>query len=283
MQEKIELNRIRTFGEIIEDSIEFFKQNWRQLLRSYFTICGFFWVLSLLTAILNQVQAAQRLAIGESQFGFMYFLSIVLGLVSGIVIVLAVLSFMALYKEKDNEAPSTEEVWSYVKYFFFRVFGSYLALIVCLGAGLLCCIIPFFYLAVVFSIIFPIMIMENSTFGYAFSRSFQLIKKRWWQVLGVIIVSEIIIMVAMMAVGIPVTLVALGAKFLTNVNGTSVYTYATIIFGHLLQVLYPLPLIAVTLSYFSLTEEKDEGALYQRIMNIGNHDTGTNDNLTEEY
>ena len=99
MQEKIELNRIRTFGEIIEDSIEFFKQNWRPLLRSYFTICGFFWVLSLLTAILNQVQAAQRLAIGESQFGFMYFLSIVLGLVSGIVIVLAVLSFMALYRK----------------------------------------------------------------------------------------------------------------------------------------------------------------------------------------
>jgi hypothetical protein len=282
MQEKIELNKIRTLGEIIDDSIQFFKQNWRPLLRSYFTICGFFWVVSFVIAIFNQVQTAQRLAMGESQFGGTYFLSMFFDFISGIVIILTVLSFIALYKEKQNEAPTTEEVWSYFKYYFFRIFGSYLALIVCIAAGFLCCIIPGLYLAVVFSIIFPIMVMENSTFGYAFSRSFKLIKNRWWNVLGVIIVSEIIIVVAMFSVGIPVTIVVVSTKFLTNVNPETIGRFATVIVTHLLQFLYPIPLIAITLSYFSLTEEKDEGALYERINNIGRHDEGIND-LTEEY
>ena len=283
MQEKIELNKIRTLGGIIDDSIQFFKQNWRPLLRSYFTICGFFWVVSFVVAILNQVQTAQRLAMGESQFGATYFLAMFFDFVSGIVIILTVLSFIALYKEKQNEAPSTEEVWSYFKYYFFRIFGSYLALIVCIAAGFVCCIIPGFYLAVVFSIIFPIMVMENATFGYAFNRSFKLIKNRWWNVLGVIIVSEIIIVVAMFSVGIPVTLVVVTTKFLTNVNPETIGKYATVIVSHLLQFLYPIPLIAITLTYFSLNEEKDEGALYERINNIGKHDAGTNENLTEEY
>src|SRR5947209_2042968 len=232
MQEKIELNRIRTLGEIIDDSIQFFKQNWRPLLRSYGTICGFFWVVSFIVALLNQVQTVQRLAMGESQFGGIYFLAMFFDFISGIVIILTVLSFIALYKEKQNEAPSTEEVWAYFKYYFFRIFGSYLALIACLVAGFLCCIIPFFYLAVVFSLIFPIMIMENTTFGYAFSRSFKLVKNRWWNVLGVIIVSEIIIVVAMFSIGIPVTLVVVTTKFLTNVDGMTVYRYATVIVTH---------------------------------------------------
>lgn len=283
MEEKIELNRIRTLGEIIDDSIQFFKQNWRPLLRSYFTICGFFWVVSFVVAILNQVQTAQRLAMGGSQFGATYFLAMFFDLVSGIVIILTVMSFIALYKEKQNQAPSTEEVWSYFKYYFFRIFGSYLALALCLVAGLLCCVIPFFYLAVVFSIIFPIMIMENTTFGYAFSRSFKLIKNRWWNVLGVIIISDIIIVVAMFSIGIPVTLVVVSTKFLTNVGGLTIYKYATVIVTHFLQFLYPIPLIAITLTYFSLTEEKDEGALYERINSIGKRDSGINDNLTEEY
>ena len=44
MQMKVELSQIRTLGEIIDDSILFFKQNYKALLKSYFVICGFFWV-----------------------------------------------------------------------------------------------------------------------------------------------------------------------------------------------------------------------------------------------
>jgi hypothetical protein len=76
MQEKIELNRVRTFSEIIEDSIQFFKQNWKPLLRSYFAICGFFCVAGLVIGVLNEKATLEHTAKGESVFGLTYFLGL---------------------------------------------------------------------------------------------------------------------------------------------------------------------------------------------------------------
>jgi len=283
MNEKIELRKVRTFGEIIEDSIQFFKQNGKPLLRAYLFICGFFWVTSSVVSVFNQVQVFEHQAKGEPVFSLTYFLSSLYEVVNFLVVTLTILSFIALYKEKDNEPPTVEEVWSYVKYFFFRVFGSYLALGALIIAGILFCILPGIYFSVVFSLTLPVMIMENSTLGYAFSRSFQLIKGRWWQTLGIIIVSEIIIAAAMLSVSIPTMLVVLGTSFLTNTKDANVYMYAFLIISHLLQFVYILPLIAVSLGYFSYTEQDDQGTLYQRIMNIGKHDADADQQITEEY
>jgi hypothetical protein len=283
MQEKIELNRVRTFSEIIEDSIQFFKQNWKPLLRSYFAICGFFCVAGLVIGILNEKATLEHAARGESVFGLTYFLSIGYGLINHLVIMLTVYSFIALYKEKGNEAPNVEEVWSYVKYFFFRIFGSYLCLVALILAGVVCCIIPGIYFSIVFTLTFPIIIMENATLGYAFNRSFQLIKNNWWLTFGVALVLGIIIFADMFAVIIPVGLVTVAASFLSLVNTAGIYGYAFIITSGIFQFLYLLPLIGIALTYFSLTEGKDDGTLYERIMLIGKNNTNTIDPLTEEY
>jgi len=283
MQEKIELTKARVFGELIEDSIQFFKQNWKPLLRSYIIICGFFWVASLAISLFDVNQTAQRVALGESRFGYTYFLSMSFSLVSHIIIILTVTCYIAVYKDKGNEPGGVDEVWSYVKYYFFRVAGSYLALLVLICASALLFLLPGIYFAIVFSIIIPIMVIENSTFGYAFSRSFVLMKDRWWQTFGIIIVSELIITAAMFSVGIPVGLIVWGSTFLTNVKGYDIYVYATVIVSHLLQFLYILPLIVVTLTYFSYNEEKDQGALFERIEMIGKHQPDAAGQTTEEY
>jgi len=283
MQDKISLNQVRAFGEIIEDSIQFFKQNIKPLLRSYVTICGFFWATSLIVSLFNQVQTSQRLAEGGSYFSITWFFATCFEMLSFLMITLTVNCYMALYKEKQNQAPTVEEVWVYVKYYFFRVLGSYIALGALIAAATLCCLLPGIYFMVVLSLTIPIMVMENATLGYAFSRSFQLIKQNWWYTLGVIIVTEIILFAAMLSVGIPAALVLWGVTFLTNANGTDVYNYALVIITHLLQFVYILPLIAVVLAYFSFTEEKDYGALLNRIMMLGKNNDPAAEQTTEEY
>jgi len=283
MQEKIELNRVRTFSEIIEDSIQFFKQNWKPLLRSYFAICGFFCVAGLVIGVLSEKATLEHTAKGESVFGLTYFLGLCYDMFSYMMIALTVSCFIALYKEKGNEPPTVEEVWAYVKYFFFRIFGSWIALGALILAGTVCCVLPGIYFTVVFSLTFPIIIMENSTLGYAFSRSFQLIKDHWWFTLGVFLVTEIIIVAAMFAIVIPVMIITWATTFLTLNSALSVYSYAAIVVTHLLQFVYLLPMIGIILTYFSLTEGKDDATLYQRIMMIGKNNTNTIDPLTEEY
>jgi hypothetical protein len=283
MQEKIELNRVRTFSEIIEDTILFFKQTWKPLLKAYFSICGFFLAASLIVGIFNVASTLQNTARGESIFTFTYFMTILFGLMDSLLVTLTLLCFISLYKEKGNEPPTVQEVWSYVKFFFFRIAGSYLALGALIFAGFVCCFIPGIYFIVVFSLTFPIMVMENTTLGYAFNRSFQIIKKNWWFTFGVLIVISIVLVAVIFAAAIPVTLIAYGAMLFTKAGVFDVYSYGIVVFTHLVQFFYLVPLIGITLTYFSLTEMKDDGTLLQRIMMIGKSSTDAHEAPTEEY
>jgi hypothetical protein len=283
MPEKIELNHFRQFGEIIEDSIQFFKQNWKPLLKAYFTICGFFLLASLLVSVFNQVETEQHKAAGESAFTFTYFAALTFEFLNFLAITLTTLSYISIYKVKEDGAPTVEEVWSYFKYYFFRTLGSYIALGAFICAATLCCILPGVYLSVVFALVFPVMIIEDTTLGYAFNRSFQLIKKNWWSMFGVIAVTEILLAAAIIAIIAPVMIVVFASSFITNVSNTSLYTYTVIIVSHLFQFLYILPIIGVTLAYFSYAEQKDDGTLLQRIMMLGKNNTETDQQPTEEY
>jgi len=99
-----------------------------------------------------------------------------------------------------------------------------------------------------------------------------------------VLVSEIILGVALLAIIIPVMIIAFGATFLTNVSMLTMYSYTTIIVSHLLQFAYMFPIIVVCMVYFSLVEQKDDGNLLQRINNIGvTNSNSINQESTEEY
>ena len=86
-------------------------------------------------------------------------------------------------------------------------------------------------------------------------------------------------------VAIPVMLIYIGRQFFnTGQRVTGVYIYVAVIITTFVSIsLFMLPIIAIALSYFSFTEAKDEGTLYQRIMMIGKSSTDTIEPLTEEY
>jgi hypothetical protein len=67
------------------------------------------------------------------------------------------------------------------------------------------------------------------------------------------------------------------------VNFATVYTIAVDVAAHLMQFLYLLPVIATALVYFSLTEQKDDVSLLQRIEMLGQHAPETTQPETEEY
>ena len=163
MQPKVELSKVRSFSETIDDSILFFKQNWKPLFRAYLAICGFFWVAGLISSTFNQFHTFELRAQGESPFSISYLISIVFALFSYIAITLTTLSYISLYQQKDKEAPTVEEVWGYVKFYFLRITGSFFLLTLLLALGFMLCILPGIYLWPVFSLILTIMILENTS------------------------------------------------------------------------------------------------------------------------
>jgi hypothetical protein len=56
MQPKIELAKTRDFGEIINDTFLFMRQNFKPLLKYFFTFCGIFLAAGTVCSTLYQLK-----------------------------------------------------------------------------------------------------------------------------------------------------------------------------------------------------------------------------------
>jgi hypothetical protein len=300
MSQNLELSKIRDFGEIITDTFAFIRQNYKPLIKCFFVFCGFFLVGGSVFSAMQQAKALGVLNNGVNNFpsqsrlyssspfaafGIEYFLDLLFVMLNYIAMHVTVYSYICLYKVKGNMAPDVSEVWGYFKYFFFKILGSGILLFLLILVGTLLCFIPGVYLYPIMALVFPIMIFENTSLGYAFNRSFKLIKDNWWITFGTLIVVVLIVYFASMAVLVPVTILNFSGFFLHPKGGlhiSSALTIITAILQHLCQVFYIIPLITLSLCYFNLTEKLDGTGLMERINQLGS--TGPDNNLpVEEY
>ena len=288
----VELAKSRDFGEIINDTFIFVRQNFKPLLKYFFIFCGFFLLATIATSILTQVNMIRNVNNfnpnsfdAGSRFGAFsvftptYFLTILFLILEYVSISVAVLSFMALYKVKENQVPDTEEMWGYFKFYFLKALGSSFVIGILVIVGAIFCLIPGIYLYPVMSLVLPIMIIENTSFGYAFNHSFRLIKDNWWSTFGVLVVIIIILSVASMVVTIPSSILGAGSIFLHFTKGTTISVTAVIIttilqgFMHILNI---LTVVATCLCYFNLTESKEGTSMLERINKFGTNNPDSN-------
>jgi len=301
MSSKIELLKIRDFGEIITDTFSFIRENFKPLIKCFFIFCGFFLVGAAVFSALEQVKLVHTINnfsvdapnsfLGKNSnypfnmFGIEYLMIFIFYLLSFAATHVTVLSYMCLYKEKGNIPPEPFEVWGYFKYFFLKVFLSGVLLIIMLSVASVFCLVPFFYLAPIFSIVFPIMIIENSSFGYAFNKSFKLAHKNFWTTFGATFIMVIIAYVATLVIVLPIGALNAGSMFLHFGKGTPMSLTIAIIAGILaevVRVIFILPIITACLCYFSLAEEAEGAGLLGRISQLGNA-TPENNLPEEEY
>ncbi|MBD1387021.1 hypothetical protein IDJ75_17170 [Mucilaginibacter rigui] len=297
MEPKIELAKLRDFGEIISDTFQFIRQNFKELLKSFFIFCGFFLIALSAISFLQQYKimhvfneasagGPQTFSSSMSDFWVSYVATMVFSLLTMSAISVTVLSYMALYKQKGNVAPTTDEVWGYFKYYFLRILGGSIIIGLLVGGGFVLCLIPGIYLFPIMGLIFPIMVMENATFGYAFNRSFQLIKENWWATAGAVLVIWIIVYVMIIVITIPASAVNMASVWLRPQKIPQLST-GTILFSVILQtfaqVLLIIPTVGISLCYFNLAEHKEGTSLLDRINKFGST-PGEQTNLpTEEY
>lgn len=296
MNSKIELAKPRDFGEIINDTFIFARQNFKPLLKYFFIFCGFFLLATGATEILTQIQALNRINNFNpnsfdnpmspfSVFTPAYFLNLFFLILEYLSIIVMTLSFMALYKQKGNVVPETEEMWGYFKFYFFRIFGSAFVVTILTILASVLCLIPGIYLYPIMTLVFPIIIVENASFGYAFNQSFRLIKDNWWSTFGVLVVISIILSVASVILVLPSAIFTAGSIFLHMTRGTSASVTGVVVttilkqFSHVFEI---LGVVSTCLIYFSLTESKEGTGLMERINQFGLNETDAN-TTSEEY
>jgi len=278
MRQPIELRKLRDFGQIINDSFTFLKENFKPLFKSLFIICGFFILISTVSTVFTYMNMSTTFNLDMNSYDAQskpvaYFISV---LVSAFILILTqafihlvTLCYISVYLQKNNTTPTLAEVWGYFRYYFFRVLGSGILIFFILMIGFMLCFIPGIYLGPISYLIIPIIVIENSSFGYAFNKSFRLIKNNWWLVFGVIFIMSLIVGVASSIVSLPISFITLGDKLLSLKGFKLPLIIIFSVLRNILLLAYVLPAIAVCLCYFNLAEEKDGTGLLDRIGKLG--------------
>jgi len=296
MKQPIELRKIRDFGQIINDSFTFLRANFKPLFTALLIICGVFILIGTVTSV-YQYMSMMGIYQGAITFGrathevpsytVPYFLSVLFNAIILMLlqacIHLVTLCYLSVYVQKGNNQPTFAEVWGYFRYYFWRVFGASIIVVILVVIGCFLCLIPGIYLLIVFYLIIPIIVIENASFTYSFNKSFRLIKDNWWFVFGVTFIMSIIVSVSSSIANLPITVFTLGASFFSGKSYTLPILIVLSALRNILMLLYTLPAIAIALCYFNLSEQKDGTGLLDRIEKFGKN-TGDNSTLpSEEY
>ncbi|WP_316812802.1 hypothetical protein [Pedobacter heparinus] len=290
MSGKIEFKKLRDFGEVINDTFLFIRENFRPLIKMFIYLCGFFILAGIIAAVMQQLNLQ---AIGANPnnpfagginnlFTWNYFLVIFISMGTYTAITVSTLSFIALYIQKGKVAPNPEEVWAYFKYYFFRAFFSSIGVGLFLTFAFILCLLPGIYVFPAMSLFFPVMILENAGFIYTFNRSFKLLKNQWWLTAGVILVIWVIAYSCMMFASAPGFILTMVGTF---IPGAKEWSKVMVIVGTILQYIsyafMMIPVIGVALCYFNLVEVQESSGLMDRINQFGEEKNG--DTSLEEY
>lgn len=279
-QQKVELRKIRDFGENINDTFVYISQNFKPLIKNFLAIAGIFLLATAITTGLydrdmggffNQIFGDRQASRPDysSIFSASYFLRIFFSWLSAAAMVVVITVFVRLYEEKEKQPPTTTEVWLLFMNYYFKVLFYTLPVYLLIIVGFVFCLIPGIYLSVVL-LPFPIiLIMEDATFGEAFNRCFALVKNNFWLSLGIYLVAYIIFAFSSGIISLVVGgIVGLITFFSTENMSTASSIVASVlsIFSYLFFVVF---FIAVILHYYTLTEKLDATGVITRLNNLG--------------
>jgi hypothetical protein len=189
--QKIVLRKVRDFGENLNDTFVFIRQNLKPLLASFFAISGIFMVGKAIFSGIYQSHSFgmfDRLLKGfsvnrNSDLGDIftpeYFLLILFSWLTYIAMRVVLVAYIKFYAENDGAMASVEEVWAIFKKYFFRIliYSIPIGILICIG--FIFCLLPGIYLVVVFAPFDIALMTEDVSFGEAFNRCFAIIKENF--------------------------------------------------------------------------------------------------------
>ena len=299
-QQKIEFQKYRDFGQVINGTFEFIRHNFLPLLKSIIFIVGPFILLSGIFSGLYQedIFSFNNTTTSLSNFGIVSLLYLIALFLSMITMVSVVYSYVLIYLERTDESPiQIDEVWLGVKSNILKVVGITFLIGIIIGVISLTFFLPLFFIfnvqsnplamiPIIFLVMIPIIYFSNKlTLTYFVSlyenigavdsmkRSIFLIKNKWWFTFGLVIVLSFIQGFMGFLFQIPQYIAMITVMFNsmdgTGADGaTEIIMIITSIIAAFNFIFYTISLIAIAFHYFSLVEQKEAKGLIEKIESI---------------
>lgn len=206
----------------------------------------FFMTALIVFAVLDLLSALASAAVGDSVGAGLFW-----GLVAAVVGVVGYFWVQAALVEtvrdvRDGRADRTiGETFGAVQPRLPAVIAAGIVAAICIGIGFLLLIVPGLYLLTIWSMLIPVIVIEERRAGEAFTRSRDIVRGHGWRVFGLIIVTFLLVGIASAVIRL---IFAPLPEFLDVWLGSLV--------AHSLTV--PFAAAALTTAYFRLTQASTE-------------------------
>ena len=286
---KIEFYKQREFGDKINITFAFIRQNAKDYFKYQLFIAGPFIAIGVILSTLFFNTFSNSLLVSDpynpdvglsaisSAMGYGFFTVLMYGLVY-LLIAMVGMGYLRAYHENPEgkvlRSDITARVWPKLP----AALGAAILGYICIVIGSLLFIIPGIYLAVAFSLIFVIIMFEDKGGASSLGRSIDLIKGKWWSTFGLIFVMGLIAA----AIGYVIQLPTYLAMFMSDFNSLDdpeklSTLYGGTLFGLVNSLLYYLGILvtvfivqtAVAFQYFNLIERKESRGLMSKIQDMG--------------
>lgn len=282
MENYIDFKQERDFGDILNAGFQFIKQNYKQLGKFLFILVIPFILINGIITVSFQVSIEDLASFSGNpanmfsfigEFLLLYFLLIIFMLVAHTMLINVTYSYIKLYINKKSNDISFTELKEEVGRNFFKTLGTLIVFGLLISIGAVMCFLPAIYLGVSLSLLFFILIYENTSFGNAFSRSFSLTHKQWWITFLLLLVVFLIIIVIMMILSVPSSIY----NYTTTFNSLSDGNYPKpdiiqiiiqIVVSVVSTLLGVIPGIIMAFQYFNITEKHESTALMEEVESI---------------
>jgi len=278
MENKIVFQEERNTSKILKDSFNFFKLNFKDLMKKNLLIILPYFLVMLVAQLLYSYYMENFLL---SNLGFGKFLSTYIFQIIAIIVFTSFVQAAILNYIKDyiNNTDYNK------KDFVSNVYGSFFPLIKLNGVtmfyvllGTIFFIFPGIYLYIALLLSPVILFFKDKNISQSISESFKIIKNNWWNIFSIFLLLALVLMVFSIAYTM--------FFYLYNIFKTLFYNEATSLLVNskfkdpvlliiyifsftVYSILYIYVVIVYVMAYFNLIEKKNHTQLFNQIDQIG--------------
>jgi len=277
-KEIVKFEQERTFGDIIGAPFQFIIQEFKSFAGTLLKFAGPFVAVAFLSISLlaNDIYSSVIMNTNISGSSVVYGIILVISLMLGMLSIIVVThSYITLYVENGKGNFTKEDVGQLLKKNLWKVFGAGILTYIMVIIGVMLLYIPGIYLGIALTFVFLIIIYEKVSVGKAISRSFEVIKGKWWQTFGLILVFGMIIGTTSYVFIIPIYLVVIVASVSgTQIGVGSVIMITLFVFLYFTAYMFFMSMqqIMIAFQYFNIAANKEGIHLKDRIAAISENE-----------
>jgi hypothetical protein len=271
----IKFQKTRDFGEILNVTFAFLKENFQPLALTILIYNTPFTILAALIYGLSPLLTTDPNDLDTSSL----LMVLIASFIYGTTLSLLIYQYIVLYIELGKQNFTPQDVWQAARGNLLPIMQISLVYTLLIGLGFVMVILPGIYWMITYAFIYIVRVVEKKNLFEGGKRCIALLKdpnggiwNNWFKVLGLLIITVGISYIISTFLAIPLGLMGLDSEKLLVKSGGS-YSFllviASLIDFTLDSFAQTIFIIALAFQYFSLVEERDSLDLRNQIETFG--------------